>query len=114
MSINIAVYAYTLEPAKLRDFYEAVFGVQADDHGDWRPFTLDGGTFALHALRGESLDKANQFQVTIEVDDIEDAVARFESHGGTILQGVADEAFGKRALVKDPDGRQLEITQHGV
>ena len=113
MTVSMTVYVYTPELAHLREFYQEVFGVQPADHGDWQPFALDGGTFALHALRDDSAGKPQQFQVTINVDDIEEAVARFESNGGTILQGVADEAFGKRALVQDPDGRQLEITQQG-
>ncbi|MCH7697768.1 MAG: VOC family protein [Chloroflexi bacterium] len=114
MTISMTVYVYTPELAKLRQFYEAVFGVQPADHGDWLPFALDGGTFALHALGDDSAGRPKEFQVTINVDDIEEAVDRFEAHGGRILQGVADEAFGKRALVQDPDGRQLEITQHGA
>ena len=75
MGPRISVYVYTLDLERMRRFYEGGLGVKPGaQHGNWLPFDLGGGTFAL--------------------------------------RGVADEAFGKRAIVEDPEGRTLEIVSH--
>ena len=111
MGIGITVYVYTHELEALRRFYEGALGVESEDYGKWRPFQLASGTFALHAVNEGSGDNVQGFNITFDVDDIDEAVARFEEHGAKILRGVADEAFGKRAVLQDPDGRQFEVVQ---
>lgn len=108
----MTVYVYTPELERMRRFYEGAFGVTPVDHGDWQPFTLDGATFALHRMNDPSNQDAQRFHVTFDVDDIEAAVARFEAAGAKVLRGIADEAFGKRAFLQDPDGRAFEVVQH--
>lgn len=110
MSAKLTVYVYTSDLERLRRFYEGGLGVApAAQHGNWLPFDLAGATFALHADRGDpSLDR-QRVRLSFEVDDIEAAVARFEAAGATVLRGIADEAFGKRALLEDPEGRQIEL-----
>ena len=108
---SMTVYVYTQELEKLRNFYQEVFGVQPADHGDWQPFALDGGTFAVHG-RGAPEDQPRSFNVQIDVDDIDAALARCEAQGAKVLQGVSDEAFGKRAVIEDPDGRTLYLVQN--
>ncbi len=108
--VSMTVYVYTQELGKLRDFYEAALGVKPNDYGDWQPFSLAGGTFAVHG-RG-ALEDQRSFNVQIDVDDIDAALARCEAHGARVLQGVSDEAFGKRAVIEDPDGRTLYLVQN--
>jgi len=106
------VYVYTEEMEKLQSFYEAALGVKPQDYGDWKPFTLAStSTFALHAKR-ELEDRPPGFNFSIEVDDIDAALARCEAHGARVLQGVSDESFGKRAVIEDPDGRTLYLVQN--
>ena len=107
---RITVYVYTQELEKMQDFYEAALGVKPQDHGDWRPFSLAASTFALHARRGA--EDRGSFNLSIDVDDIDAALARCEAHGAKVLQGVSDEAFGKRAVIEDPDGRTLYLVQN--
>ena len=108
---RMTVYVYTQELEKLRDFYEAALGVKPTDHGDWQPFDLAASTFAVHA-KGAPEDQPLSFNVQIDVDDIDAALARCEAHGARVLQGVSDEAFGKRAVIEDPDGRTLYLVQN--
>ncbi|MCH7617853.1 MAG: VOC family protein [Chloroflexi bacterium] len=106
--LTVAVYTENLE--KLLDFYEAALGVKPQGHGDWRPFNLAVSTFAVHA-GGAPEDHPSGFNVSIEVDDIDAALARCEAHGARVLEGVSDEAFGRRAVIEDPDGRTLQLLQ---
>ncbi len=107
---RITVVVYTEDLEKLLDFYEAALGVKPEDHGDWRPFNLAAGTFALHE-GGAPADQPQSFHVSIEVDDIDAALARCEAHGARVLEGVSDEAFGRRAVIEDPDGHRLYLFQ---
>lgn len=112
MGLGITVIVYTRELEALQRFYEGALGVESENYGKWRPFQLASGTFALHAVEEGSGHDVEGFSITFEVDDIDEAVPRFEAHGAKILRGVADEAFGKRAVLQDPDGRQFEVVQH--
>ena len=106
--MTVSVYTENLE--KLLDFYEAALGVKPQGHGDWWPFNLAASTFALHA-GGAPEDHLPGFNVSIEVDDIGVALARCEAHRARVLEGVSDEAFGKRAVIEDPDGHTLYLLQ---
>lgn len=113
MSTALTVYVYTPEPERLRRFYEAALGVQPADHGDWLPFELPGGgTFALHRAGDHPEHDPGRVHLSFAVDDIEAVVARFQAAGARVLRDMADEAFGKRAYVEDPDGRQIQLVQH--
>ena len=109
---RMTVYVYTEDLEKLLDFYEAALGVKPRDFGAWRPFNLAASTFALHDRGVHPEDHLEHFHVSIEVDDIDAALATCEAHGARVLQGVADEAFGKRAVIEDPDGRTLYLVQN--
>jgi predicted enzyme related to lactoylglutathione lyase len=102
---------YTPQLREVRGFYEAGLGVAPANLGDWQPFELAGGRFALHGSRGEPGQEPARVHLTFVVDDIEAALRRFEAAGARVLRGVADEAFGKRAYVQDPDGREFELIQ---
>ena len=113
MSTTMTVYAYVSDLDRMRRFYEGALGVKpATQHGNWLPFDLGGATFALHGIERDRLEDVRRFKLSFAVDDIEAAVARFEAQGAKVLRGVADEAFGRRAMLQDPDGRTLEIVQH--
>ena len=112
MTARISVYAYTQDLERMRRFYEGGLALKpASQQGNWLPFELGGATFALHGMRETTPEVSQRFNLTFVVDDIHTVVARFEAHGAKVLRGVADEAFGKRAFVEDPEGRAFEIVQ---
>lgn len=113
MSVGMTAYAYTTDLEGMRKFYGRALGIEpAFRAGNWLPFNLAGGTFALHATGGGDRGELRDFKLSFDVDDIEIAVVRWKAQGAQVLRGVADEAFGKRAFLADPDGRQVEIVQH--
>ncbi len=113
MPAKVTVYAYVSDLQRLRLFYEGALGVKpATQHGNWLPFDLGGATLALHSIENNRVEDVRRFNLSFAVDDVEAAVARFEAQGAKVLRGVADEAFGKRAIIQDPDGRTIEIVQH--
>ncbi|MCH7811005.1 MAG: hypothetical protein IH958_00045 [Chloroflexi bacterium] len=113
MSVRMTVYAYTTELERVRKFYGRALEIEpAFRAGNWLPFKLAGGIFALHAAGSDAAADIRGFKLSFEVDDIEIAIVRWEAQGAQVLRGVADEAFGRRAFLADPDGRQVEIVQH--
>ncbi len=112
MSAGMTAYVYTKDLDRLRQFYEGALGVKPASHGDWLPFDLGGATFALHGISADIDRDLQRINLSFEVDDIEAAVARFREQGAKVLQGVADEMFGKRAVLQDPDGRAFDLIQH--
>ncbi len=54
----------------------------------------------------------SKFQFTIQVDDVDDRVARLKEFGVPIINGPMDRTWGVRtALISDPDGHLWEIAQ---
>ena len=111
MGTKMTVYVYTEDLERMRRFYERSLGVNPTDYGDWQPFDLGGARFALHGVKDGEARDLQRYNLSFDVDDIEAAVARFDAQGATVLRGVADEAFGKRAFLQDPDGRTFELVQ---
>ena len=113
MSVSLTVYVVTRELERMRRLYEGALQVKpASQQGNWLPFSLGGATFALHAFGNEGEEDPQRFNLSFGVDDIEATVARFEAQGAKVLRGVADEAFGKMATLRDPDGRTFEVVQY--
>ena len=112
MSAGMTVYVYTKDLDRMRRFYEGALGVKAAPQGDWVPFDLGGATFALHFVLDEAERDLQRLNLSFDVDDIEAADARFQERGAKVLQGVADETFGKRAVLEDPDGRRFDLVEH--
>jgi len=113
MTATLTAYVMTADIDRLRTFYEEGLGVRAGEQsGNWVPFALPAATFALHGANPDA--DFGLVALSFSVDDIDAAVARFEAAGAKVLRGVADEAFGRRAVLEDPDGRTIEIVQHEV
>ena len=113
MNARMTVYVYVSDLPRMREFYEGAVDIKpALQTGNWLPFDLGGATFALHGNRGDPTLDLQRFHLSFDVDGIDAAVDRFRTQGAKVLRSVADEAFGKRAILRDPDGRQLEIVQH--
>jgi predicted enzyme related to lactoylglutathione lyase len=75
------------------------------------PFDLSGATFAVHGLEGHPGADTGRVNLSFRVDDIDAAVGRFAGLGARVLCGPADEAYGRSAVVEDPDGRVVGLVQ---
>lgn len=112
MTAHLGVYVYTRDLQRLRRFYEQGLGVAPADRGGWLPFELGGGAFALHEAGDDASRDPAAIQLQFVVDDIDEALARFTAAGAKVLRGIADEAFGKRAFLEDPEGRAFQLVKH--
>ena len=113
MNVGITLYAYTTDLERLRRFYTEGLGVEPDtQHGNWLPFDLSGGTLALHGVNDMGDRDPKRLHLNFTTDEIGALVSRLEAQDAKVLRGVSDEAFGKRALLEDPDGRVFEVVSH--
>lgn len=112
---NIAVSDMTVAMVQARRFYGECLGLDlVMDHG-W-----------IATLAAPALEAAPQISVaeqggagapvpdlSIEVDDFDDVLARLRANGVTILYGPVREDWGvERIFVQDPFGRLVNILAH--
>ncbi len=113
MSDRMIVYAYVSDIDRLRQFYEGALGAKPTiQDANWTAFELGGATFALHRQRStEPPQDVGEFHFEFQVDDIDVALARFQSQGAQVARGVTDETYGRSAVLRDPDGREFRLVQ---
>lgn len=95
--------------AEALDFYERLFGRQADarpmnDLAEWK--LPGGGWVQLHA----DADRAGASSLTLVVDDLGEELGRLDLHGlKPVSKAMGD--FFKTAKFRDPDGNQIIFSQ---
>ena len=97
------------DPARLRAWYEAAFGLLADADG-----TLDLGGVQLVIDRRDVAARAvepGRMIITIAVDDIAAAEAGLIDHEVTWLREVESTPFGEIGTIIDPDGNYVQVMQ---
>ena len=93
-------------------FYRAL-GFEPQHVGATWSVLAGGGTqLALHgasigAQRARPLELAASSRMALE-----EVLSRADEHGLEIVRGIADEAFGRSLIVKDPDGLQIQVNEH--
>lgn len=123
----------TVDPAAARDFYGALFGWEADDtgaggalwrrpgYGDHLAATVDPDIRVRQAKAPPGFADAVawvgpsagpvRWQVTFTVADRDDSVATAERLGGTVVGGPVDDQWTRTAVVRDPQGAELTLSQ---
>ncbi|MGX6565944.1 Lactoylglutathione lyase [Cupriavidus necator] len=107
---NIAV----ADPASARAFYQDILGLDVlMDHGWIRTY---GSTSTMTVQLSFATEGGNGTPVpdlSIEVDDVDEAHRRMLAGGFAIEYGPADEPWGvRRFYVRDPLGRLVNILMH--
>lgn len=104
----------THDPSAVDSFYRELLGLElAMDHGWIR-------TYAGSARMGVQLSFASQGgsgtpvpDLSIEVDDLEEALRRVRARNIPVEYGPVDEPWGVRRFhVKDPLGKLVNILEH--
>ena len=93
--------------AAARDFYVELFGWSADDASAGIPrtaFTL-GGLLVGGGTRRRREDPSPRWSVAFWVADADEAAARTQELGGTVLLPPMDIPVGRFTIVADPQGR---------
>jgi predicted enzyme related to lactoylglutathione lyase len=114
-----ALVLFCRDAARARDFYVSL-GVPLEEerHDDGIPHyatDVDGVHFAIFAADSTSTSApttssdAGAVLIGLEVPSVEDALAKIGEFGVDVLQPLCDVPWGRRAVVRDLDGRPLEL-----
>ncbi|MDW5377715.1 VOC family protein [Halomonas sp. HP20-15] len=106
--------AVTSDLSKAKAFYGDLLGLELlMDHGWFQTYGSDEKMTLQVSFGSEGGSGTPVPDLSIEVDDIEAALARFKEAGVTIEYGPASEPWGvRRFYVRDPYGKLLNILQH--
>ena len=111
--LNLLVLCST-EPIRLVDFYTLLgLHFHEEQHGKgpvhWAA-EVEG--FVLEIYPARSLTDVDQStRLGFEMDDATSVVASLQNQGITILNELKQTQWGLRAVVKDSDGRAVELLQ---
>jgi uncharacterized protein len=99
----------------LKSFYSELFGWKLTDMPEMPYSTVDASNGGIPGGIGQA-PEGNDGHVTfyVQVDDIEEALAKAESLGGERTMGPMDIPSGQIALFTDPEGHEIGLmTQQG-
>ncbi|MGE0609869.1 MAG: VOC family protein [Pirellulales bacterium] len=102
------------EPARTVGFYELLgLRFQSEQHGKgpmhWAA-ECRGVVFEIYSVK--SPDEVNRTtRLGFEVDDVKSVIESLRQQGFEITNDMKQTQWGLRAVVKDPDGRSVELTR---
>ena len=102
------------DPSGAQAFYGDILGMEiAMDHGWIVSFATDIATTPQVSIAREGGSGTAVPDLSIEVDDLDEVLARVRSAGLPIEYGPATEPWGvRRFYVRDPFGRLVNILSH--
>jgi catechol 2,3-dioxygenase-like lactoylglutathione lyase family enzyme len=97
-----------------RDFYGRVLGLDLlMDNGWIATLGADAQSTVQISLLAEGGSGTPVPQLSVEVDDLDEALARVTASGAPIVYGPANEPWGvRRFFVRDPYGTLVNILEH--
>ena len=98
------------------EFYRDVLGMQLKQESeDWVEFSKGSSTvLALHPARKSSRKKTQKragILVGFNVSDLHDVCRDLESKKVKFYKKETEEAFGKHAIIEDPDGHLISLVE---
>lgn len=99
-----------------RSFYTDVLGLElVMDHGWILTFAATGASATPQiSVASEGGSGTSVPDISVEVDDLDEALGRVRRAGLPIAYGPAEEPWGvRRFYVRDPFGRLVNIVMHG-
>jgi catechol 2,3-dioxygenase-like lactoylglutathione lyase family enzyme len=102
------------DPASAQVFYGDILGIEiVMDHGWIVSFATDIATTPQVSIACEGGSGTAVPDLSIEVDDLDEVLARIRGAGLPIEYGPATEPWGvRRFYVRDPFGRLVNILSH--
>ena len=102
------------DPAAADRFYREVLGLDlVMDHGWLRTYAGDTKMTVQISIASEGGSGTPVPDLSIEVDDLDEAMARLHAAGIAICYGPTEEPWGvRRVYVRDPLGRLVNLLQH--
>ena len=104
----------TRDIAAARRFYEDVLGLEAVmDHGWIKTYGSGEHMSVQVSFASEGGSGTPVPDLSIEVDDVDEALERMRRAGFSIEYGPADEPWGvRRFFVRDPFGKLVNVLSH--
>jgi len=100
------------DPAALGAWYRDCLGLDADEHGVWRP---DAGVtvFATFEFETEYFgSRDQQTMLNFRVRDLDAMLAQLRAKGADVAQETPEmEGVGRFGWVTDPEGNRVELWQ---
>lgn len=115
MSVRrIVANLQTGDPAELSSFYQELFDLDtAMDHGWIVTLAADSEMRTQLSLASEGGSGTAVPALSIEVDDVDDILAKARRMDIAVEYGPADEPWGvRRFYIRDPAGTLLNILSH--
>jgi len=105
--VRLQPIVYVTDMARSTVWYTELLGCEPDvAGGHWTAFPVGGGHLALH-LSGDGRGAGNIELSLVTEEALEDVAARLTPH-----RSIADEAFGRSLVMRDPDGALIQVNEH--
>lgn len=115
MKVNrIVANVSVADPAVAHAFYKDILGLElAMDHGWIRTYTSQSPMTPQISFASQGGSDTPVPDLSVEVDDLDEALRRMQHAGIPLVYGPATEPWGvRRFFVRDPLGRLINILQH--
>ena len=100
------------DPAALGAWYRDCLGLDADEHGLWRP---DVGPTVFATFESETDyfgSRTQQVMVNFRVGDLDAMLAQLRDKGADVAEETQEmEGIGRFGWVTDPEGNRIELWQ---
>lgn len=107
------VVVYAADVARSKQFYESLgLAFTAERHGkgpEHFACQLEGIVFEIYPRKAEH-QGSPPMRIGFRVPSVDAALRMIESGGGAVVSPPRDSPWGRRAVLTDPDGYQIEIT----
>ena len=108
-----AVILLVSDMGKSIKFYRDTLGMELKKESeDWTEFVKYGTTvLALHPIKKEKITKNNSMLVGFNISNLEAVCSELERKEVKFYKKLTEEPFGKHAIIKDPDGHLISLTE---
>jgi catechol 2,3-dioxygenase-like lactoylglutathione lyase family enzyme len=95
------------------EFYKDVLGMEVKQQAeDWVEFSKQGTVLALHPTKEKNkLTKNINMLIGFNVSELESVCNNLEKKKVKFHKKVINEAFGKHAIIEDPDGHLISLAE---
>lgn len=114
VAINLVVLR-SPDLARAAAFYTRLLGIEfmRHRHGtgpEHYAAELSGGVFELYPVSAEGLSTLGT-RIGFRVPSVDKALERLAECPETVVSAAKDSEWGRRAVVKDPDGHRVELVE---
>jgi len=95
-----------------RDFYRNILSLKiaTDAFPEWVDFDLgDGKRLGLHPVSESLTVRPGSLQLGFHVENVDTFITDARTAGAHVLQEPYEQAFGRCAVISDPDGYVLQV-----